>query len=248
MTETNENTRDFKGIWIPKEIYLHPDLSWTEKLLYCEIDSLDGEEGCFASNDYFAKFLGVGEWTISNGIKKLKELGFISQQSFDGRKRVLKAELRKITEQGCEKSQGRVEKNHKHNNIDYNNSLIKENNINTKSIYIQRKDKKDDVMCLGEFKNVKLTKEQVKKLIINYDWYFEDAIETLSSYLESKGNRYKSHYAVLSKHNWVWNKVHQDPECGQRPVCLMVPDPTQKGGLRKETALEYYTKKYNLQF
>jgi len=33
--------RDFKGVWIPKQIYLNNSLSWPEKILLIEIDSLD---------------------------------------------------------------------------------------------------------------------------------------------------------------------------------------------------------------
>lgn len=89
--ETNSNIiRNFKGIWIPKNIYLNQNLSWTEKILLIEIDNLDNDRGCFASNKHFAKFLNVKENTISIYIKHLKELGFIEQTSFDGRIRVLK--------------------------------------------------------------------------------------------------------------------------------------------------------------
>ena len=45
----NKN-RDFKGIWIPKDIYLSKELNWTDKLLLIEIDSLDNENHCMASN------------------------------------------------------------------------------------------------------------------------------------------------------------------------------------------------------
>ena len=34
-------------------------------------------------------------------------------------------------------------------------------------------------------------------------------IEILSTYLASKGDKYKNHYAVLGKHNWVFQKVNQ---------------------------------------
>lgn len=88
--ETNNTLRNFKGIWIPKNIYLNQNLSWTEKILLIEIDSLDNEKGCFASNKHFAKFLNVKENTISIYIKHLKELGLVEQLSFDGRVRVLK--------------------------------------------------------------------------------------------------------------------------------------------------------------
>ena len=51
--------RDFKGIWIPKELWILKDLSLLEKVMLIEIDSLDNENGCYASNDYFADFFGL---------------------------------------------------------------------------------------------------------------------------------------------------------------------------------------------
>tara|TARA_R110000823_G_scaffold4464_8_gene17319 strand:+ start:1352 stop:2497 length:1146 start_codon:yes stop_codon:yes gene_type:complete len=113
--QTNEN-RKFLGIWIPKEIYLNNNLSWTDKILVIEILSLDNERGCFASNDYFAEFLGVTKTTISTSISKLKELGFIEQISFDGRTRILKAVYKKIDNPHTRKLKGRIQENLKHNN------------------------------------------------------------------------------------------------------------------------------------
>lgn len=86
--------RSFKGVWIPKEIYLDDKLSWTEKILFIEIDSLDKEGQCFCSNEYFASFLGVKERAVSGMISKLKNLGYIRQESFDGRKRFLRSNAR----------------------------------------------------------------------------------------------------------------------------------------------------------
>lgn len=87
-------SRDFKGIWIPKEIWLATDISYFEKLLWAEIDSLSTEDNCFASNDYFAEFFQCRVETVSRGISKLKELGYISEVGFDGRKRYLKSNLK----------------------------------------------------------------------------------------------------------------------------------------------------------
>ena len=92
----NKN-RDFKGVWIPKEIYLNTDLTLTEKILFVEISSLDNQDGCFASNEYFADFLGVGITTISKGVKRLIELGLIEIVSFNGRNRVLKVVNQDVT-------------------------------------------------------------------------------------------------------------------------------------------------------
>lgn len=72
-----EYTRDFKGVWIPKEIYLADDLSWTEKILLVEIDSLDNQNGCFASNEHFANFLGISKGRASKNINSLVDKGYV---------------------------------------------------------------------------------------------------------------------------------------------------------------------------
>jgi hypothetical protein len=86
------NNRDFKGVWIPKVIWLAPDLSIIEKCLLVEIDSLDNDpaKGCFASNAFLGKFIGVSEGRCANIISSLKKRGFIYQVFFDGRNRGLR--------------------------------------------------------------------------------------------------------------------------------------------------------------
>lgn len=69
--------RSFKGVWIPKEIWLDSDLSIIEKCLLTEISSLDNEIGCFASNKYFSEFFGIGERQVSKYISRLQENGKI---------------------------------------------------------------------------------------------------------------------------------------------------------------------------
>src|SRR6266480_3647755 len=70
--------RDFKGVWIPREVWLSEELSLMEKVLFVEIHSLDNERGCFASNRYFAEFFGVSPRQIGTYVASLKEKGFIS--------------------------------------------------------------------------------------------------------------------------------------------------------------------------
>ena len=70
--------RDFKGIWIPKEIWLNKELTTTEKLFLIEIDSLDNEKGCFASNDYFSEFFGLSKSRCSEIIHALEQKGILS--------------------------------------------------------------------------------------------------------------------------------------------------------------------------
>ncbi|HEX3102409.1 MAG TPA: DnaA N-terminal domain-containing protein, partial [Pyrinomonadaceae bacterium] len=85
--------RDFKGVWIPREVYLAKDLSWSEKILLIEIDSLDNdaEKGCYASNGHLAEFLDVSPMTVSNMISKLRQAGYIQQLFFDGKNRGLRS-------------------------------------------------------------------------------------------------------------------------------------------------------------
>lgn len=106
--------RDFKGIWIPKEFYLNPDLSWTEKILLVEIDSLDKDGiGCFASNEYLANFLMLSEGSVANMIIKLINKGYLIKKGFDGRKRYISvnSDLTKILNQDSQKDEVRVHKN-----------------------------------------------------------------------------------------------------------------------------------------
>jgi hypothetical protein len=103
--------RDFKGIWIPKEIWLNPNLSAIEKLLIVEVDSLDNEDdkGCFASNEYFGKFFGLSEGRIANMISSLKKRDFLFQVFFDGRNRGLR--VHENVKAGFTKNGDRVHKN-----------------------------------------------------------------------------------------------------------------------------------------
>lgn len=70
--------RGFKGIWIPAEIWLSEELTVIEKLFFVEIQSLDNEDGCYASNQHFAKFFGVTKGRCSQIINALKDKGFIT--------------------------------------------------------------------------------------------------------------------------------------------------------------------------
>lgn len=116
------------------------------------------------------------------------------------------------------------------------------------SIFIEKqKLKRENLQPYGEFQNVMLTKDEVRKLIDKYGFYFQDAIEYLSSYLATKGkDKYKNHYAVMQINGWVWEKVHQNPDCGIRKKVQLVQDANAKGGYREETIAEYYKRVMNI--
>lgn len=128
-----KENRDFKGVWIPKEVWLNKDLSIIEKCLLVEIDSLDnGEKGCFASNEYLATFFNLSESRMANIISDLKKRGFINQIYFDGRHRGLrivksevwftennKADSVKTVKQNTRKREHNNTMNKTNNNTDY---------------------------------------------------------------------------------------------------------------------------------
>ena len=70
--------RQFKGVWIPSELWLDKNLSLIEKCTLTEIDSLeDSEKGCYASNNYFAEFFNISPSRISQLLNQLKEKEYI---------------------------------------------------------------------------------------------------------------------------------------------------------------------------
>jgi hypothetical protein len=143
-----KENRDFKGVWIPKEIWLNTDLSIIEKVLLVEIDSLDNSDrGCFASNEYLARFVQLSEGRVANIISDLKKRKFLIQVFFDGRNRGLrisksessfnenvKAESTKTGKQPTRKREHNNTVNNTVNNTDYNSSQNKFDTLENEEI------------------------------------------------------------------------------------------------------------------
>ncbi len=71
--------RDFRGIWIPAEIWLTKELTVGEKLMYVEIESLSRlQRGCFASNAHFADMFQISPTRASEIINSLASKGFVT--------------------------------------------------------------------------------------------------------------------------------------------------------------------------
>lgn len=86
--------RDFKGIWIPRNVWLDNRLNALDKIILAEIDSLDSQDrGCYASNKHIAEFCQCSETKVSTAITKLIKIGYIYQSGFNGRQRELKSRL-----------------------------------------------------------------------------------------------------------------------------------------------------------
>ena len=80
----------FKGIWIPRAIWLCDRLTPIQMLVLMQIDSLDGDFGCTAGNEHIALFFGVHKQTISEHIQNLQKLDFINCTYSRDSKRVIR--------------------------------------------------------------------------------------------------------------------------------------------------------------
>ena len=122
--------RDFKGIWIPAEVWLDERLNPLEKVILMEIDSLDcGDKGCYASNEYIAGFCQCSESKVAHAVTRLVELGYVSRKSFDGRQRILQSRLAKFARQNskvCKADVQNLQESNIDSNIDISSSIKKE--------------------------------------------------------------------------------------------------------------------------
>lgn len=119
--------RSFKGVWIPSEVYLDGRLNALEKIILAEIDSLDvGERGCFATNQYIASFCQCSERKVTEAISKLIRFGYIRQENFNGRSRILRSCIANSARQDSKKCEADANIHYNKINIDINNNYKKD--------------------------------------------------------------------------------------------------------------------------
>lgn len=157
-----EQERAFKGIWIPKEIWLSKDLTMQEKIMLVEIDSLDNEDGCFATNQYLADFFDISKTRVSIVLNNLVEKGYLKSKIIykEGTKQILNRVLNicrppyptNVKEGYITKVKDPIQQMLKDNNINYNKDINNTDEIKEKNI------KKE--------KFVKPTKEEIKQYCI----------------------------------------------------------------------------------
>lgn len=61
----------------PKCVLEDRNISFSAKVLYGQLNRLQGKDGCWASNQYLADLLGVSTRSIRDIIKSLEENNFI---------------------------------------------------------------------------------------------------------------------------------------------------------------------------
>lgn len=86
---------EFEGLFIPKEIFQDYHLTAQEKIILTQIDILAKQRGgCAVTNKYLANLCICSQRCISKAIAKFIDLKYIRWESFDGRHRVLKSNLK----------------------------------------------------------------------------------------------------------------------------------------------------------
>lgn len=92
---------------------------------------------------------------------------------------------------------------------DNDNDNDNENDVSYHDSYHDSSKPKKVKHKYGEYNNVLLTDEELDKLKTEYSDYLE-RIERLSSYIASKGAKYKSHYATIR--NWARKDAKEQPK------------------------------------
>ena len=70
-------SKEFEGLWIPREVFEMEGLSLNQKIIYAMIQNLSSDQPCYASNHYIGQILNISERQISRQISLLKKLGNI---------------------------------------------------------------------------------------------------------------------------------------------------------------------------
>ena len=195
-----EQQRQFKGIWIPKEIWLSKDLSFQEKIILVEIDSYDdGEIGCYASNKHFVNNFEITSTRASQIIQSLQRKGYINiNYDYNGKE----IERRYIhinrppypenigmskndigmskNEMGvCQKVKGGYVKKLKDNNTSINNTINNKKENNKKKKYYENEELNNLFLEFLELrKKIKaVNSERAIKMLINKLSNYNDEIK-----------------------------------------------------------------------
>ena len=128
--------------------------------------------------------LGLSEQQVRTALKKLESTGEISVFSTN-KFSVITVENWEFyqDDEGCEQPT--------------NNQQITNNQPHLKKVKNVKKVKNNIYTRYGEFENVSLSEEELEKLKERFPYDWQARIENLSQYMQSKGKRYKSHYATI---------------------------------------------------
>jgi len=67
----------FKGVWIPKAVFVLDDLTLHQKIILSMVMNLTSDEPCYATNHYIGEILGIHPTRVSVHLNNLKRLGYL---------------------------------------------------------------------------------------------------------------------------------------------------------------------------
>ena len=186
--------RSFRGVWIPRDIWLNEDLSITEKCFLAEIDSLGGsEEGCFASNQYFAEFFNLSKERARKIIGELNKKGYLEiTLTYKEDSKEVDQRIIKLIGYGHKQPYGQNQPG----------GTVKNDHYITKSDNIIKKEKPARHKY-GAYKHILLTDKELEGLIADFGKpIIDEYIERMDEWIELKG---KSPYVNfnLAMRNWL---------------------------------------------
>lgn len=197
-------SRDFKGVWIPKKVWLDTRLNALDKVILMEIDSLDqGEKGCYASNEHLAEFCQCSKTKVSTAISKLIKCGYLYIQNFDGRKRELKSRVSNFERQNIKNCNADIqnlkESNTVNNTVNNTVSNKKERKSKSKSYDEQIEEYTENEDLQNALKAFLQMRSFIKKPMTEY------ALKLMLKKLDELGNTDDTKIAILNQsitNNW----------------------------------------------
>ena len=100
MATEEKHDKQFRGCWIPSEViklFEKGSINSSEVMLLITIDSLVSEDkGCFASNEYLGKKVGMSAGHVKDTIKHLVDLGLVLKTLIDNNQRHLETSWSRI--------------------------------------------------------------------------------------------------------------------------------------------------------
>lgn len=181
-----DNKRAFKGIWIPKDVWESKELTLQQKVMLVEIDSLDNDKGCYASNKYFGDFFGISSGRVSQVINELIDKGYLNAEYIREDNqilgRVLKIQsppypvkvFRKLNRGYLENAEGGIKyskegylENAEDNNTIYNNTNNNNNIYDFLQNELGRPLYPTEIEKVSEWEDNELTRYAVKVAILN---------------------------------------------------------------------------------
>lgn len=76
----------FTGVWIPAGVFQTTTVSLTAKVVYGVVDALDNEDGCFASNAYLSRHLGLSVRQLQTILADLEGANLVTRVEEEGRR------------------------------------------------------------------------------------------------------------------------------------------------------------------